>query len=255
MFWKRKKDRSQTPAATTEISNTAAEVCHVRQANLDLRRAVLEWRDRHIEAVERHLDRELISLNQELDQQLRKMSWADLLNQKRFANNNLQPIYDQWCEREVALLIDQAQGELSSIFAHSLEYAEVSRSIDQELNAQSSKDAVMAVAATGAGVGSIPAFVSMSTVSAGGILGFFGVTTVAWPVVAVAVVTAAGLLTLGGYKATTMRNSAISRLHTSTTKKIAEEVLSYHSGESSLRTRLQAYISDTAAQIILEIDR
>jgi len=256
MFWRKNKKTDKLDSTEgAELSVLAANVCQAKYADLDLRRNVLDWRDQHIENAELHLARELTSLYSALDEQTEKMSISDLFTQKKFGKEHCEPVYKNWVEREVAHLVNTAQKDLSTVFIQALEFGEQSTVLNHEEDSGHYTDAAIAAAATTAGLAAIPAVVTFSMASAGGIIGIFGITTVAWPVVAIGVATIGGLLALGGYKAADLKSSAIARYRKSIRTAIEEQVLGYNSKKDSIRQRLQSYIDNTAEQILLEIDQ
>ena len=95
----------------------------------------------------------------------------------------------------------------------------------------------------------------MSVVSAGGILGFFGVTVIFWPVVAAGLATVGTLMALGGYKVTSLKSRVIRRYRKAIKKSIDDQVLGYESDQVSIRQQLQSNIQHTAEKIIMEIDQ
>ena len=255
MFWKRKKIYTLDSTESTQLSNVESTICQAKYANLDLRRAVLDWRDQHIETVELHLARELTCLYSALDKQSDKMSVRDLFKQKRFGKEHFEPIYKDWVEREVTHLVTAAQKDLSAVFTHALEFGEQEAALNHEVGSAHYTDAAIAAAATGVGLAAIPAVAAISAVSAGGIMGFLGLSAISWPVVAIGVASIGALLALGGYKAAGLKSRAISRYRKSIRKVIDEQVLGYDSEKDSIRQRLQSYIDNTAKKIIMEIDQ
>lgn len=255
MFLKKWFYKEKQQAATVEIMpDISTEACHARYSNLNLRRTVLDWRDQHIEAVETHLSRELYSLYSLLDQQFEKMAIKDLFKQKTFGERYIEPIYKEWIAQETALLVQSAQKDLAGIFAHALEYSESQSEWAQAAEGSAVKDAVLTAALTGAGIAAIPSFAMMSVVSAGGIMGFLGATTVALPVVAVGVAITGSLLAFGGYKAASLRSRGVNRYREAVKQSIQQQVLGDDTNRESICHRLQRYIQDTSDTIIREID-
>ena len=256
MFWNKKRKTSTLKTTeSVKLSNIESSICHAKYANLDIRRAVLDWRDNHIENVELHLTRELSNLYCSLDEQTDKMSFRDLVKQKNFGKNHLDPIYKEWVKREVDYLVNTAQKDLSVVFTHALVIGEQTDALDYKESSGHYTDAFIAAAATGAGLAAIPAVATFSIVGVGGIMGFLGATTVVWPVVAIGVATIGGLLALGGYKAAGLKSRAISRYRKDIRKAIEKQVLGDGSEKDSIRQWLQTHIHITAETIISEIDR
>ena len=252
-----KKKKTDAPGATKSdaLPSAATKICHAKYANLDLRHAILDWRDKHLENVELHLTRELPSLYSALDEQTDKMSIIDIFKQKEYGKEHLEPIYREWVEREVTHLVNVAQKDLSTVFASALEFAGQGAAMDYEESSGHYTDAAIAVLATGIGLAAIPEVAAISVVTAGGILGVFGATTVVWPVLAIGAAAIGGLLVLGGYKATALKSSAISRYRIAVRKAIEQAVLGRCSEKDSICERLQSYIGNTAEKILLEIDQ
>jgi DNA-binding transcriptional LysR family regulator len=182
------------------------------------------------------------------------MSFNDLLRQKKFGKQQIEPIYREWVDREVTGLIQTAEKDLSRLFVHSLVINEGSGNIAYGTNNDHFTDAAIAAVATGAGIAVAPTFASMSIVSAGGAFGVFGVTAVSWPIIAVGLVTVGGLIALGGHKATHIKSNAIGKIRNNLKDAIRKQVLGYNSKTESVRERLQIQIETIAAKILLEID-
>lgn len=255
MFWKKSKSKVSPHAVVVgPISTDAAKVCHIKYANLDLRRAVLDWRDDHIENVENHLSSRLDDLYRSLDQQLDAMSVQDLLKQGAFGKRNIEPVYKQWLTQEVTQLSKAAQDDLAKIFVHAWEFSEHVGALNQPADNRHYTDAAVAAAATGAGIAAIPAFAAMSAASAGGVMGLLGVSTLAWPIVAVGVASVSALLALGGYKAKSLKSNAVARYRKGVIKSIEQQIFGQKDDEESVCQRMQLYIQRTAEEIVMEID-
>jgi hypothetical protein len=190
-----------------------------------------------------------------LEQQLEAMSMRDLFNQVSFGKGRIEPIYKEWVTREVTQLTRSAQDDLSTIFVHALEFGEHGGALDQQSDSGHFTDAALAAAAVGAGIAVIPTFATMSVVSVGGIMGLLGATTIALPVAAMGVATVGTLLALGGYKAASLKSRAIRRYRNAITRSIEGQVLGSGIDRDSICQRLQLYIEQTAAKIIMEIDQ
>ena len=95
----RKNDDAELPHAPSSdplLSEEATEALHVKLANLDVRRSILDWRDRHVEIAELHLRRELVTLFSDIDHKLDNMTMGDILrHQKEFGAREIEPIYQK----------------------------------------------------------------------------------------------------------------------------------------------------------------
>ncbi|PLW68446.1 hypothetical protein [Pseudohalioglobus lutimaris] len=254
-FRRREKMKANQHLPELKLTEESTEACHTRFANLDLRRAILDWRDKHIEKVELHLGRELTTLFNSIDAQLEQLSARELiLDGKNIGKKHIEPIYLEWVEREVQELINDAGKDLSSIFTHALSFQKLATSFDHNENSKPYLDATLAAGATGAGLAAIPVFASLSSVSAGGLLGMIGATAVSWPVMLAGVATAGALVSFGGYKAANLKSKAVSRYRDTSRKFITQQILGDRAATNSIRKNLQAHISEAATTILKEID-
>lgn len=258
MFWQFwKNNRNSDAIATTdhsELSNVLSNTSVSKHANLDLRRAILDWRDQHIENIEFHLSRELMSLFSKLDDITTRMTVIELCTQNKFGKNHLEPVYKKWVESEVAYLVNEAQKDLSAVFSHVMVFTEQGDSLNCKESNGHYTDATIATVATGAGLAAIPYVASVSAVSAGGIMGILGVTTIAWPIVAFSAAVISGLLAIGGHRAVRLKQRAILRYQSAIRAAINEQVLGIGNGKETICLRLQAHIEKTAKNILQEID-
>lgn len=256
MFWNKNRSSDANKSdVSVKLSNIETNICHTKYANLDIRRAVLDWRDQHVENVELHLLSELPRLYSALDEQTEKMSIQDIIKLKKYGKERIEPIFNDWVEQEVIYLIGSAQRDLSTIFTHALEYSDLGATLNQDTNSGHYTDATIAVAATGLGAAVVPVVTTFSITSVGGIMGAFGVTAIAWPVVIAGMTTILLLLALGGYKAVGLRARAIAKFRRKTQNEIENQVLGYNNEKDSIRRRLQLYIGKSAEIIISEIDK
>ena len=79
-----------------------------------LRRQILDWRDKHIENIDHHLNHEILFLFNELEQKIQKMSIKDIFKSDAYTKR-LQPIYTRWLENELPILINAAQFDLNKM--------------------------------------------------------------------------------------------------------------------------------------------
>jgi hypothetical protein len=255
VFWNRKtKNVEDKVALPIARSTSTADNGLSRYSDLELRRAILDWRDRHIEAIESHFEREIPALFGVLDQQLDKMSFTELFKQRKFAKEKIEPIYGDWINREVTSVGQAARKDLAQIVSHAVEMGQFGHKLEDVASKSPVADAAIIAAATGIGLAAIPAFATMSIVSAGGILGFLGVTTVAWPIAAIGIAVVGGLMALGGYKAARLKSRAIERYRKGMHEAIRSRVLGSSDNEESICRLLQSKIDTRADTILKEID-
>jgi len=254
MFWKKKIKDKLVSTERAELPTIDTGIFRLSCAGIDLRRAVLDWRDKHTENVELHLTREFKTLCSTLDEVIEKMTYRELFFQNSFGKERLEPILKEWVEREATSIMDSARKDLSAVLVHNLEYCEHGAALKHKEDNEHYADAAFAAAATGAGLAAIPAATVFSVASAGGIAGIFGITVISWPVVAIGTAVAGVLLMLGVHKATNVKPRALSRYRKAVHKTIEVQVLGSDGDNESLRQRLQSYISNTANMLVTEID-
>lgn len=256
MFWKRKPQKTQSNSARNlEILAGSTELRHTKYGNLDLRRAILVWRDRHIENVELHLTRQLSIFYRALDSKLEKMTFRDLFMLGSFGKRTIAPMYKEWLMLEVPRSMSAAQDELAKIHVHVLESVGHASELSLEDDVGALKDAAKAAAAAAAAIAAIPGFLVMSTVPAWGVLGWLGLTTISLPIVAIGILVVGSLLALGVYKAASLKSNAIRRYRKAIVKNIESQVLGRDGNSVAICKKLQKDIELTANKIIEEIDR
>jgi len=181
--------------------------------NIYLRRQLLDWRDRHVENVYHHLNREIGLLFNELDKKINKMTLTDVFESDVYTKKHLQPICNRWIENEVYLLINTAQTDLNQIYQHTLKYQKSENNIKYQNDSDSAMEVGTAAFSAGAAIIAVPAIVSLSTstVSVGGLLGLVGVTTTAisLPVALTGLAIVSGLFAISGQKAINLKSNAI----------------------------------------------
>jgi hypothetical protein len=183
------------------------------------------------------------------------MAFRDLLRQKTFGKQQIEPIYLEWVTREITGIIQDAQRDLAKVFTHSLVISDNGENFEPTSHNCLFTDAAIAVTATGVGLAAVPTFASMSIASAGGFLGILGLTTISWPIVAIGVATVGSLLALGGYKAAVLKSNAVAKYRNKMRVIIKEQVLGYNRETRSIRERLQSHIETGTTKILQEIDK
>ncbi len=217
-----------------------------------LRRQLLDWRDKHIENIHHHLNREISLLFDELDNEIDKMGITDIYSSEDYTKKYLEPIYLRWIENEVSRLLSTAQSELNPIRQHALEYQKYDNSLKHKEGVNSIQDTATALISTGAGIAVIPTVVSTATISAGGLMGLLGVTAVSLPVAVVGVAIVGSLLAFGGNKASNLKSNAIKR-HKKKIRKSIQELVIYNKTRNSICQCLQAQITEVTRTLLIEI--
>lgn len=224
---------------------------------LKMRRDILDWRDKYLVLVESHFEKHLSGLLKKVDMEIERLANRGLtlrIFEKRVWSNT-DRLFTSWGNAQVEAILAQAQSDLSTRMtvhqklSHNEQYLGVHPSYDD------SNDTVLSVASISAGAVAIPAVASMSTVSAGGIAGFFGATVIAWPVVLVGGAIALGLMRFGAMK---QRNqvkvgAAAEAFKTRYRVMIRKQVLCNKASKASMCGHLQMYIDQTANTLLEDI--
>ena len=220
-----------------------------------LRRQILDWRDKHIENIDHHLNREIIFLFNELEQKIQKMSIKDIFKSDAYTKR-LQPIYTRWLENELQILINTAQVDLNQTCEHTFEYINTSNNLDYKNDNGTLVDATKVVLSTGAAISAVPSFLSLltTTVAAEGILGILGATTtiINWPIALAGITVIGGLAALGGNKATKLKVDAINRYKKTIRKNLYDRVI-YNKTNDSVCQSLQIKIEEISSALLREL--
>ena len=170
-------------------------------------------------------------------------------------NRVIQPLFTQWVEREGMTLLEAAQNDLPPLFERPLGFTPTSSELGNEDSSKHLTDAKHAAIAITTGAAVIPIVATMSVVPAAGIAGFFGMTVIAWPVVATGVVVVGGLIAFGGTKAVKIKEKAINSFAEKLRAAIKHQVIGTNASDDSLILRLQSTISTYAATRLKEVDQ
>lgn len=87
-----------------------------------LRRAILDWRDKHTELAANHLRHELPVLFKTIDKKLNEISIREkITNRKIIGKKHLEPVFRDWLEQEVSYIQDDATSEFQIIITRAIE--------------------------------------------------------------------------------------------------------------------------------------
>jgi len=255
MFWF--KNKKEVIDATPRVEDKPIILAQPNNLNsLTLRRNVLDWKDKHITNIELHLRREITSLMQAVDYELDKLSVIDsTFKIRKIHANIIQPLTDEWTQRESSYLLDEAQKELLSIHGLVLDKIDHNLEIGEHNSNTHFTDAATAASLGITGIAAIPAFASASAVSTSGLIGLFGVTTLSLPIAATGILIIGTLFAFSGFKMSSIKEKAIKRyreqLHLSITKSVLGDV---DNTSPSLSEQLQIRILTASNYIINEVD-
>ena len=226
-----------------------------KEDNILLRRQILDWRDKHSENIDHHLNREIIFLFNELEQKIQQMSLKDIFKSDAYTKK-LNPIYTRWIENEVSMLINDAQVDLNKLRRYTVEYFNEANHIDSKNDNENIIDATAAVLSTGAAIYAIPSVLSFLTtrVAAQGVLGILGSTTtvVSWPIAMTGITIVAGMLAFGGNKATNLKSNHINRYKKAIRTSLYNRII-YNKANDSVSQSLQMKIEEISNTLLREL--
>jgi len=220
-----------------------------------LRRKILDWRDKYIEEVDHQFSNNLNNLYALLD---RKIDDASLLqvfgNNDTFYNKHVKPIYNNWVEKQGKLFVDKASEELQQIINQSIKQMQYYNKLNYRNSDLSHLgDTASSIASTGAALLSIPTVISLSTstITTGGFLGFFTVTTtvVSWPIAIAGGLVVGSLFLFGSNKALKIKKNKLDNIQRDLKDKIFNNLI-YNDNGNSICQELKKEINNDASKMI-----
>lgn len=224
----------------------------LQYTNLDKRREVLEWRDKHMAEIEIRLQKEISSLMDSVRQACSQMRKSDLSQIEAHYQNTIQPICNRWISSTEKTFVDAAIKDFPLTTSTSTTLYGVEGVMRRSENMSISTDSRVAKVAIAASVSAVPITASMATVSAGGLAGLFGVTVIAWPVVAAGAIIGGGLLLFGGKSLAGKAQKEKINYETKLLDLVRECILGRSEYGNSLLLILQQRIEDIASKALKE---
>jgi hypothetical protein len=238
--------------ARTEVAaNVLMPPVPVQCTNLDKRREVLDWRDRHMAEMETSLKGEISSLTDSVRKACSQMIKSDTSQLEEHYKKTIQPICDLWISNTGKNLIEAAIRDFPITTATSGNYHGAESVFRQAENISISTDSRTAKAAIAAGI-SVPLASTMATMSAPGIAGLLGATVVAWPVVAAGALIGGGLLLFGSKSLASRWEREKSEYETKLIGLVQESILGRSKDRKSLLQMLEQSIDDIASKALKE---
>ncbi|WOX05958.1 hypothetical protein [Microbulbifer pacificus] len=242
-FFKRILSSDAPSGAERKILPSSHQSNSERKTSIDVRRAILDWRDQFTEDAELQFRSEFSQLLNTFDTVMNEASIRELLN-KKFAKAHLEPLYLEWQEREVKRFLLRAEKGQKSTLVTQLRFS------SQEVAAFDDSSSgilnlLLPTAATGIGVAAVPSVGAASVVSAGGLLGVFGVTTISWPILLSGLAISTVLVSTGVIKGAKLKDKLREKIRNRVGQQLTLQFLGDGAG-SSLVENLQKYIHDVA---------
>ena len=222
----------------------------IDESALQLRRQILDWRDKHYINIYRYLSAELAFLFESIDEVLDEFTISDTFKSEAFFKTRIEPIYDQWVQQESDKLLNDAEQELNQIIQHVIERDNDPTILQYQNDTATEGDAVTAGLSTVAGLIATVFTASSATVSAGGLAGLLGATVISWPVVLVGGSVAVILSYFGGKESMNIMD-AKNQLRQSTQEIIRKRVI-YNKEKDAVCQLLQNRIFEVSNTLIKE---
>jgi hypothetical protein len=223
----------------------------IDESALQLRRQILDWRDKHYLSIYRYLSAELAFLFESIDEVLNEFTISDTFKSEAFFKTRIEPIFDQWVQQESEKLLNDAEQELNQIIQHVIERDNDPTVLQYQNNTATLGDALSAGLKTVAGLIATAFTATSATVSAGGVAGLLGATVISWPVVLVGGSLAFGLSYLGIGKSMNIMD-AKNQLRQSTQDTITKRVI-YNKDKNAVCQLLQNRIFEVSNTLIKEL--
>lgn len=243
---------SRNSAGAEVAANVLMPPAPLQYTNLDKRRKVLEWRDRHMAEMKNSLEREVSSLTDSVRKACSQMSKSDLSQNGEHYQKTIQPMCDLWISTTGKSLIEVAIRDFPISTATSENYHGADSVFRKSENISISTDNRTGKAAIAMGITAVPITASMATVSAGGIAGLLGATVIAWPVVAAGALIGGGLLLFGSKSLASKWEREKSEYETKLLGLVQEGVLGRSEDRKSLLQILEQSIDDIASKALKE---
>lgn len=223
----------------------------IDESSLQLRREILDWRDKHYINIYRYLSAELAFLFESIDEVLDEFTISDTFKSEAFFKTRIEPIFDQWVQQESDKLLNDAEQELNQIIQHVIERDNDPTVLHYQNNTATTGDALSAGLKTVAGLIATAFTASSATVSVGGVAGLLGATVISWPVVLVGGSVALGLSYLGIGKSMNIMDGK-NQLRQSTQEIIRKRVI-YNKEKDAVCQLLQNRIFEASNILIKEL--
>lgn len=254
MFWRKKKKNDPVEKHVENISIQIIQPCN-RLNSLNLRRNVLDWRDKHTANIEMHLRREVPTLMNLIDVELDKL---DILEStfkiRKVTDLTILPLIKSWASTESNCLLDEARSELLAIYEFSLGPIKHEENIEIENSKDHIFDAITASSIGILGISVIPLITSASVISAGGLAGLFGATVLSLPILGAGVLFVSLSLAFSGHRMIGLKERALKRYRSHLYKSIKGSIVGSAEWKyPSLCHQLQNLISTSSDDIISEI--
>lgn len=218
-------------------------------STLERKRAILKWRDLQELRIESVLRQHLPSLKQAVWERISSLSAPKFFfRQSHWLQDIADQIIEPWVKVQSVDILRSASSEGIAVVSELGGIHQSEHALNGDESLKQATDLATSLGPIAAGFIAIPTAVSSSMVSAGGLLGFFGILTVAWPV-AIFSVTLIGLaFILGGLRVRGLRERANRRAYVKICAKLDVMIMQGGKHQLCLREALQQVIRATAQE-------
>lgn len=216
---------------------------------IEARYTTLAWRNHWLAEIDKGIEDELQGLYIDLNNKIEGFSIKDIVFTDSFIEKTIDPVILSWKLEQLNLIVSEAEKDLAKSSGKSI----VASLVNNELGSQPLMSKVLdlagATATTGLAIAAVPVTASLSVVSAGGVAGLLGATTIAAPVVlaGAVVVTAAGFLARS--KIANLKSGHQERLKESINLRVYEDII-FNKAGTSLRQLLKGAVEQTAEVVL-----
>ena len=175
--------------------------------DLELKRRIIDWRDRNLLNIEEQLERDLPVLFSAIKQEYKELSYQELAKgASGFTKKTIDPLVKEWITRESEQLLSKARMELEAIYKKSQELQLEHEGVRCPAPEMPYTDAAVGLGSIAAGVAAIDIATTLATTS------FMAITiSISWPVVLAGAGVAAALGSVGIFKLGTLKKRAVQR--------------------------------------------
>jgi len=226
--------------------------------SIAMRRAILDWRDKWLSEIPKHLERELPELYDLLARAIDRIGGTQLFNSQKFFAKNVEPVLQAWIGNQTRLLMRKASKELQCanevVLRADLETLKARHSGTSDYD--SYWGVMTGILSTGSAVAAVPTVVSLSVSTTGGILAALGFGTtlvVHWPVALVGAVAVGTLMLFGKNRAFGIKDRKTRKLKDEVQAKARELIFGNRGQQESLVSKLQDAIRATANALLASL--
>lgn len=247
-FWR----RPSKDGRTTVIARPVAPF-RIDPQYFERKKEIHAWRDYYEIAVFKTLKNEAPLLKLRLRTLVQNAKHRELfLRRRKWVFATVHPAIRDWAEQQAIAILEPASKEALAILRARGDVKHSERSVATDKMFDQLTDLASALGPMAGAILVIPKTISASVVSAGGLIGLFGATTIAWPIAIGGGLLIAISVVFGGYRLASLRQHANERIYRSLSQTVDSQVFKTSEKEPCLCEKLQEIIRETARQQLKE---